>query len=264
MGNKPSISIIIPALNEESQICKSVESALTTPKQKTSIVEVIVVDGGSTDGTVKNARKCGARVLYQNTVRGRAAQMNLGASQSHGDVFLFLHADSQLPSDYLSQVHQTLSTSVPNHHILGAFRLSIDSSDPQLQLNPIQIQLLKLIQFGSNCRTRFSKMAYGDQALFLHRTTFRLLNGFPEIPLLEDVRLVRNARRHGVEISLANSFVTTSARRWNTLGIIQTTILNQVIILADLLRIPPNTLRNWYRGAYKRALIKREKHRFKN
>ncbi len=223
----PGISIVIPALNEEDAIGQALEST----QGAKGVLERIVVDGGSRDGTVKEALDHGARVI--ESVAGRSRQMNEGAWRAQGNILLFLHADTRLPSGYENHVHRILSRSGT---AAGAFRLSIDDSFAGLRW------IEKLAHFRS---VRMA-MPYGDQAIFLAKETFFRVGGFPEMPIMEDFELMRRLGRQG-RIEIAPAPVLTSARRYREVGFFGTTLINQAIILAYLCGISPERSSNWYR-----------------
>ena len=219
------ISVIIPALNEAENIGRAIETASRAWKR-----ELIVVDGGSADATVSLAREYGATVI--ETSSGRATQMNAGAEAAKGNILLFLHADSGLPDGYDEHVRRLLGK---DGAIAGAFQLRIDA--PGL--------MLRLVEFLANRRSRWLRMPYGDQGLFMRKATFFNVGRFPEMPLMEDYELVRRLRRLG-RIAIAPAEVTASARRWIELGVLKTTLLNQFIILSYRLGVPPERLAKWY------------------
>jgi rSAM/selenodomain-associated transferase 2 len=221
------ISVIIPVLNEAAQIGAALRR---TPR--TEDFEVIVVDGGSTDETAAIAEAYGVRVIH--TAAGRARQMNAGAAVARGDILLFLHADTRLPADFAHVVRKTLAG--PGV-ILGAFRLRIDSP----------LWGFRIIEALANFRSAFWKMPYGDQAFFLRARHFRMAGGFSNLPIMEDFEFVRRLRRWG-RIAVAPAAVLTSARRWEQLGVLRATLLNQAIILAYLFGVPPARLARWYRS----------------
>lgn len=227
------ISVIIPALNEATKI-----GAVLHPIMRSSGVEVIVVDGGSTDDTAKIAEVYGARVI--RAAAGRANQMNAGAAVACGNILIFLHADTHLPHNYPRIVVETLHQS---NVVLGAFRLRIDS----------ERWSMRVIQTFANLRSRWLKRPYGDQAFFVRRHHFRTAMGFAHLPLMEDFEFVQRMARWG-KIAIAREAVVTSARRWNRLGALRTTLLNQVIIAAFVLGVSPTLLAQWYRnGRVRRA-----------
>ena len=221
------ISIIIPAVNEARVIEKTLASTQTGTN-----VEVIVADGGSQDNTVAIASAYGAKVL--SVPKGRAKQMNLGATAATGEILLFLHADTRLPLGFDVMVRAAL---VKPNAIAGAFRLQIDSP----------LSSLRLIEWGVNWRSRLLQMPYGDQAIFLRSSLFHQLGQFPDLPMMEDFELVRRLKRNG-RIVILPAPVLTSPRRWLKQGVCQTTLKNQIAIIAYLLGVSPKKIAAWYRG----------------
>ncbi len=226
-----SISIVIPVLNEAHQLSKVLHALKQAPD-----IEIIVVDGGSQDQTLAIANASGVKVI-QSPI-GRADQMNAGAAKATGDILLFLHADTQLPKGFDTTIRYTLSQ--PNV-IAGAFQLTIDAP----------FWKLRLIEWGVNARSRYLQMPYGDQAIFLKTTIFQALEGFPILPIMEDFELVRQLKRQG-RIAIAPTAVITSGRRWQKLGAVRTTLINQCVILAYLFGVSPDRIAHWYRSGMKR------------
>lgn len=220
-----NLSVIIPVLNEAETIAQTLQY-LQAPT-----VEIILVDGGSSDPTVAIAKERGAKVIL-SPEPGRAIQMNTGAQYATADTLLFLHADTQLPLNYRQLVQETLAKPKT---VAGAFLLKINGQNP----------LLRLIEKGVNARSRFLQMPYGDQGIFLKKETFEKVGGFPILPIMEDFQLIRTLKKQG-KIRLAAASVLTSARRWERLGVIQTTLMNQIIIIGYFLGIPPSQLKQWY------------------
>ncbi|MEE3718350.1 TIGR04283 family arsenosugar biosynthesis glycosyltransferase [Tumidithrix elongata RA019] len=228
--NLPRISVVIPALNEAEnlpRVLKAVRNSIN--------VEIILVDGGSADETIQIAESLGAQAIAGK--RGRAAQMNLGATVAKGEILLFLHADTILPNGFDRFVRQTLQS--PNV-VAGAFELGIDSDALGL----------RWIEWGVKLRSHLCQMPYGDQVIFLKTSLFRRMGGFPELPIMEDFELVRRLKRQG-RIAIAPASVLTSSRRWQKLSIVRTTLINQAIVIGYYLGIPPSTLAKWYRDRRK-------------
>jgi rSAM/selenodomain-associated transferase 2 len=223
-----TISVIIPVLNEAAHLAQTLASV---QKPATVEVEVIVVDGGSQDETVDLARSHAVQVLASPP--GRALQMNAGAAIAQGTILLFLHGDTMLPAGYDRWVQRTLAQ--PGV-IAGAFHLAINDSAPGL----------RWVERGVRWRSRWCHLPYGDQALFLTAQTFEQLGGFPNLPIMEDFVLVQTLKRRG-KIAIAPLPVLTSSRRWQKLGILRTTLINQVMILGYFCGISTTTLAQWYR-----------------
>ncbi len=173
----------------------------------------------------------GARVI--GSAPGRSRQLNCGAAAATGDILLFLHADTRLPAGFDGAIRQTLAQ--PGV-VAGAFRLAINGPD----------RGLRWVEWGVNVRSRLLQMPYGDQAIFLRAEIFHTMGGFPDLPMMEDFELVRRVRKVG-RVAIAPSAVVTSDRRWRTLGILRTTLANQVMVAGYLLGVDPYKLARWYR-----------------
>lgn len=227
----PRLSIVIPVLNETENLPQTFATLPQSPD-----LEVIVVDGGSTDGTIAVAESWGARVV--RTSPGRAQQMNLGARLARGEVLLFLHGDTRLPAGFAALIDRTLAQPTV---VAGAFELHIDGTLPGL----------RLVEWGVKWRSRLFQMPYGDQALFLKAKTFQSVGGFAELPIMEDFELVRRLRRLG-RVAIVPAAVLTHDRRWRKLGVLRTTLINQGVIAAYFLGMSPDRLAHWYRRQGKR------------
>lgn len=195
-------------------------------------LEVIVIDGGSEDETVAIAQSQGATV--HTLPPGRAQQMNDGASRATGEIFLFLHGDTLLPPDFAVMVRSLLAT--PGV-VAGAFQLKIAGEG----------NALRWVEWWVKGRSQWLQLPYGDQALFMKKATFEQIGGFPNLPIMEDFVFVRQLRGLG-RVAIAPQVVTTSPRRWQRLGVLRTTLINQGMILGYYLGISPHRLARWYRG----------------
>ena len=221
-----NISVIIPAINEADNIANTIESIGPGDKK-----EVIVVDGGSNDDTVGIAKSLGTRVI--TSAPPRARQMNQGAAEATGDVLLFLHADTRMPERFEEFV---LNSFKQPGTVAGAFELRIDSDIPAL----------RLIERLANWRSRCLKTPYGDQAIFILSRVFHQVGGFPDIAIMEDFELIRRLRKQG-EIATLPVPVSTSPRRWQNLGILKTTLINQLVIATYFMGVAPEVIARRYR-----------------
>ena len=219
------ISVIIPALNEAKILDQSL--ARLTPQLKGH--ELIIVDGGSTDETPLIAKKYGRIIASE---RGRARQSNVGAAAAKGNILLFLHADVWLDSGAIEGVE----TAIAAGYVGGTFKQRIEGEHP----------LYRLIERAANFRAKRLRIFYGDGGIFIWRTYFDRIGGFPDIPIMEEVRFSQDLRRHG-KVTLVEPKIHISARRWQKNGIVRTTLTNWLITLLYLLRVPPNHLAKLYR-----------------
>jgi rSAM/selenodomain-associated transferase 2 len=201
----PCLSIVIPALNEQAHIAQVLAGLAPLRAQG---VEIIVVDGGSTDGTP--ACCTGACDALLAASRGRARQMNAGASVAQSDTLLFLHADTLLPPEALALVQAALE-----HRAWGRFDVRIAGRSRWL---PIVAALM-------NLRSRLTGIATGDQALFMRREAFAAVGGFPDQPLMEDVEICKRLRKQAGAPACLRERVTTSGRRWDERGAWRTIVL---------------------------------------
>jgi rSAM/selenodomain-associated transferase 2 len=211
------LSVVVPALNEAAGIRAALE-ALAPLRARGH--EVIVVDGGSTDGTAQLAAGLCDRLLV--TARGRALQMNAGARAARGEMLVFLHADTRLPADFV----------IPEASLWGRFDVRIEGRNP----------LLRVVAWSMNLRSRLTGIATGDQAMFVRRERFP---GFPEIALMEDIALSRLLKRRGRPTCLRDK-VVTSGRRWEARGVLRTMVLMWRLRLMYFLGARPEDLARIY------------------
>ncbi|TAL53312.1 TIGR04283 family arsenosugar biosynthesis glycosyltransferase [Pandoraea sp.] len=228
MSDAPlSLSIVVPVLNEAAGIAAALRRL--APLRALG-AEVIVVDGGSHDATRELAKPHADRLL--TAPRGRAAQMNAGAALAHGDVLLFLHADTYLPAD----AHHRMTDALQDRtHVWGRFDVRIESRH----------RLLRVVATLMNLRSRISGVATGDQAIFVARRAFAQVAGFPAIALMEDIALSKRLRRLSPPACIGAA-VVTSGRRWEARGVWRTIALMWGLRLAYVCGVAPATLARWY------------------
>jgi rSAM/selenodomain-associated transferase 2 len=221
-----TLSIIIPVLNEAAEI-EAALNALTPLRQRGA--EVIVVDGGSSDGSAELARPLADRVL--TAPRGRATQMNAGAAAASGDVLLFLHVDTRLPDDADRLIADGLQRS---GRAWGRFDVCFDGGG-----------WLRVVAFMMNCRSRLTGICTGDQAMFARRAAFEKIGGFPAIALMEDVAASSLLKKITRPLAFRTR-VTTSSRRWRQHGVWRTIVLMWRLRLAYYFGDDPGRLARYY------------------
>jgi rSAM/selenodomain-associated transferase 2 len=219
------LSVVIPTLNEGGAVAEAVRSAAA------EAVEVIVVDGGSADGTPERAAGAGASVL--RSAPGRARQLGAGAAEARGEAIVFLHADTRLPAGWSAAVSQALADP---RVAGGCFRLRFDARSLGLAI----------VEWGVRLRVALLGLPYGDQALFVRRELLERIGGVPQAPIMEDLDLVRALRREGrmVQLPLA---IETSARRYRKRGTLRTLARNAGALCAFWLRLDRDRVAAWYR-----------------
>jgi rSAM/selenodomain-associated transferase 2 len=219
-----AVAAVAPTLNEAADIAGALQALLAQ-----GFAPVIVVDGGSDDATLDVARSIPG-VLAFAAARGRSSQMNAGAVASDVEALVFVHADTRLPAGALALISQALSDP---EVVGGSFRLAFDRPHPLLAI--------------SSWFSRFDSYwtTFGDQALFVRRSVFEAVGGFPDWPLLEDVELRRRLLIAGRFVKLPAA-VTTSARRFAADGVLRRRFANAVILALHALGAPASRLQRWY------------------
>ncbi|MFZ0488427.1 MAG: TIGR04283 family arsenosugar biosynthesis glycosyltransferase [Arenicellales bacterium] len=201
------VSVVVPVYNEEELVPDLVPylASLDAP-------EIIVVDGGSGDGTWQRLNDLNpGKLLCLRAPRGRAAQMNSGAVRAGGDLLMFLHADTRLPPHWLSSAKTALARNPECRW--GRFDVRFDRAGP----------MLRRVALAMNLRSSMTSICTGDQAIFVYRDDFLAIGGFAPVPLMEDIDLSRRLRRHSLALRV-RAPATTSSRRWLTQGTLRTIV----------------------------------------
>lgn len=218
------LSIIIPVLNDADCLDQSL-ARLFGMQWVTDHAEVIVSDGGSHDGSLDIANRYPCSVVHSNA--GRATQMNAASKTAQGKYLLFLHADSTIPEDFAHFIDVDIQW--------GFYRLRL--SDPAF--------IYRVIESAINLRTRLTRVAGGDQALYFRRQFFESLDAYPKIPLMEDIAICKTARQQA-QPCIVRSPVSSSSRRWRNNGIAKTILLMWLLRCAYWLGVDPERLHKIY------------------
>ena len=226
----PYLSVIIPVLNEDSRIGTIINRVMDVN------AEIIVVDGGSNDKSVGLAKSLGVKVVESS--RGRSSQMNAGALAGSGNNLLFLHADTMVPENYISLIFEALLDKQP---VAGAFAFKTDMDNA----------LMKFIELTANIRSHYLRLPYGDQGIFMSKADFIRAGIYPEVPVAEDIFLIRNLKKFAKIKTIPENSVT-SARRWRKHGFFKTTFVNVVIFFGCYLGVKPEKLYSIYKRAWSR------------
>ena len=229
--NSIEFSIIVPAFHEKGNINGLIESLNRLDSDKN--IEIIVVDGAREEDTLEVIHS--SHVIKISSERGRARQMNSGASVATGKILIFLHADTELPVHALKKIDSLLEQ---EEYVGGAFDLGIKSDR----------FIFKVIEKLSSWRSRMNRVPFGDQAIFIRREYFNEIGGYKEIPLMEDVELMRRIKRSGNRISIFYDRVMTSPRRWEEEGVIYCILRNWTLQALYLLGISPHKLAVFYKS----------------
>ncbi len=227
-------SIVVPVLYEQDTIGGLLDHIATINGFERC--QLIVVDGDPKGGTI--GRISDDRVIKLVSPPGRARQMNAGAAKATGDVLIFLHADTSLPQGALADIDSALTPGTA----AGAFRLCFDSDR----------FIYRLMSFFVTKRSRWNRLPYGDQAIFVRRDFFEKIGGYKDIPIMEDVEIVRRIRRSGGNLRILDSAVRTSSRRLEAEGITRRVLKNWMMTILYNLGVSPHKLARFYSEEYRR------------
>lgn len=233
------ISAIIPVWKEGTRINELLNHLKDFEPE--DILEVIIVDGDKDGSTIKKINKkpgkekrgIAARIQAEISPLGRATQLNHGAKKARGNWLLFLHADTHLPKRAFKIIKKIAKE---RKFLAGAFDLGIDSKKYRI----------KLIKIMANVRSHITRIPYGDQAIFIQRKYFEELGAYPEIPLMEDLELMRRIKKDKKPIILVPEKVMTSSRRWDKEGAFYGTLRNWSLATLYVLGIKPEKLARFY------------------
>ena len=231
MPNPQSISVIIPALNEEAQIAATLTALRSAALNRS--VEIIIVDGGSLDRTVEIIHRFDFARLIECEFANRGLQMNEGASAARGDALLFLHADVELPRDALDAINDALAD---ERTLGGCFQIRFPKEAPAS---------LRAVAWGINFRTRMFRTATGDQAIFTRRSVFEEVGGYRNVPLMEDIALFNTIKWRG-RVVVLDEHVAVSPRRWLKRGVWRTVLLMYALRFGYWIGFSPTTLKRFF------------------
>ena len=230
--NPIQFSIIVPAFHEGEYINDLIERLRRLDSDKKS--EIIVVDGAHEKDTLGAIRR--NHVVQTFSERGRAKQMNAGASIARGEILIFLHADTELPIQALGKIHSLMER---GEYVGGAFDLGIKSDK----------MIFRLIGIFASWRSRLNRIPFGDQAIFIRRDYFNKIGGYQEIPLMEDLELMKRIKRSGDKIWIFYDRVMTSPRRWEKEGVVYCTLRNWTLQVLYFFGVSPDHLAKYYKNS---------------
>ncbi|MBF0378019.1 MAG: TIGR04283 family arsenosugar biosynthesis glycosyltransferase [Desulfamplus sp.] len=229
-------SFIIPVLYEGS----SINICISKLCQQFSdhLFEIIVVDGDSEKSTIKHIKptflSSYPKIKLATSQPGRGIQMNRGAELADGEILIFLHADTKLPSDALTHIVRAINI---DQYKAGAFKLRFDS----------QRKIYRLIEFFASLRCRLTHIPYGDQAIFISKSYFQKIGNFSEIPIMEDIDIMLRIRRLKDRVFISDKWVQTSARRWEKEGVLYCSLRSFILALLFRIGISPYRLLKYYK-----------------
>lgn len=230
----PDFSIVVPVLYEEDAITGLLAHLQDIGAGRRG--EVIVVDGDPRGGTIGRVRD--DRVVAMTSPPWRSRQMNAGAAAARGHTLIFLHVDTLLPRDALAAIDRVSSD---DRYVGGAFCLRFDSDR----------FIYRVMSRVVTLRSRYNRMPYGDQCIFLRRRYFERIGGYREMPIMEDVEIVRRIRRAGGQLKILDSAVRTSCRRMEAEGVARRVAINCMLMTLYNLGVSPERLARFYTEAYR-------------
>jgi rSAM/selenodomain-associated transferase 2 len=222
-------SLIIPVLDEAFRINELIDRLYRQFSGES--FEIIVVDGDTNGSTIQAIHH--PRVVKLCSKTGRGVQMNAGAKAAQGEILIFLHADTELPPNALNHIRHIMSE---KKYAAGAFELSFDS----------ERWAFKLIAKAASWRYRLTQLPYGDQAIFMPQQYFFRIGGFAEIPIMEDLDLMRRVKKQGDKIFISKERIKTSARRWEKEGIVYCVLRTWFLASLYCLGVSPDKLAKYY------------------
>jgi rSAM/selenodomain-associated transferase 2 len=231
MDRLPMISLIIPVLNEAENINEIIQHIRALASE--GFTEIIVVDGDPRGSTINSIKDGDVRTAI--SLKGRAHQMNRGAAMATGAILLFLHADTYLPSNAFTLIQAAMND---KDVVGGAFDLGFTD----------QRSIFRITEMYVFLRTRLTKIPFGDQSIFIRHNYFNMIGGYSDLPLMEDVDLMKRIRKRGDRLYIISEKVHTSARRYEREGIACATIRNWMLQLLYALGVSPERLIRWYRS----------------
>jgi rSAM/selenodomain-associated transferase 2 len=227
----PTFSIIVPVFHEAERINDLIAHLRHLGPEEER--EILVVDGAPEKDTLRVIHDDG--IVKISSEKGRAKQMNAGASVARGEVLIFLHADTELPQNALKRINAFIKT---KEYAGGAFDLGIKSNK----------FIYRVIAFLGSLRSRLNRIPYGDQAIFIRSDYFNEIGGYKDIPLMEDVELMRRIKRSGKKILIFYGRAMTSPRRWEEDGVIYCILRNWTLQILFFLGVSSYKLVDWYKN----------------
>ncbi len=228
LETEPTVAVIVPVLNEQAVLPGMVDMLLHLP-----VDGVVIVDGGSDDGSRELLRD--STLTWIDSMPGRARQMNAGSTNCKCDILLFIHADMILYSSHIEALKKRMACS---GYVGGRFDVQLSGAHP----------IFRVIEWMINVRSRLTRISTGDQCIFVRRTSFERLGGFPEQPLMEDVEFSKRLKKSG-RVACLTERVVTSSRRWEQFGILKTVVLMWKLRFLYWAGVAPDRLAKLYSRA---------------